>query len=85
MEIHACEPMTQYILRRFPAWRDDIQRLLQENQDFHEMCADYEELSAWLTAVTQPTAVSKAQLEEARALLQALEADILEVLQNRRG
>lgn len=36
------------VVRRFPAWQRRIDELVAENDDFREMCDDYEELAEWI-------------------------------------
>ena len=41
--------MTDHVHRKFPAHTREINRLLQANAVFKEICADYEEICTWLS------------------------------------
>jgi hypothetical protein len=71
------------ILEKFPNWQTEIQLIHQENADFQEMCADYEEIQCLFTNWTEPTDITPAIIVEYRGLLKKLEAEIMEALQTR--
>ena len=71
------------IFERFPRWQSEIGQLYQEDSDFQETCRDYEEALSILAAWSAPTDAHLGTLDEYRALLKALEAEILECLQVR--
>ena len=73
----------ELINKQFPAWQSKIEQLYQENEDFQEMCQDYEEVRSLLTTWTTATEVNPSIIDEYRTLLKELEAEIMEALQTR--
>ena len=71
------------INRQFPVWQSKMEQLYQENEDFREMCQDYEEVHNLLATWTSSTEVNPAIIAEYRTLLKELEAEIMEALQTR--
>ena len=71
------------VFERFPRWQPEIEQLYQENADFQEICQDYEELLSLLATSTAPLDANLATIDGYRALLNALEAEMIEVLQAR--
>ena len=74
--------MSDYVNRKFPQFTDDIQALRAKDATFREVCADYEDLCAWLAAKND--ASRPPDLEEygdARELKRDLEDEILKLLE----
>ena len=77
--------MCEVVLERFPEHSELISQLLQEDADFQEMCADYDELATWLDAKGQEDGRSEAECAEARRVLESLELEIIRKLQSALG
>jgi hypothetical protein len=67
------------VFERFPEWSEQIPELLQANADFDEICADYEELTGWLTAHSCDGATECVCIAS-RELLAELEEEIMQFL-----
>ena len=74
--------MCDFVLERFPERSQLISQLFQEDADFEEMCADYEELATWLDANDQEGGRPEAECVEARRVLESLEVEIIRKLQS---
>ena len=72
--------MSEYVIRHFPEWREEILQLLKDRADFHEICEDYEELNWWLDDSSRSTDSSSEERDEARDLKESLEIEIMEIL-----
>ena len=77
--------MCDFVLERFPESSERISQLLQEDADFQEMCADYEELATWLETNAQEDGRSEAECAEARRVLESLELEIIRKLESALG
>lgn len=71
--------MTLYshLHKKFPDHRSLIEGLLQENEIFAEICADYEEICTWLYGRTDKKTISKKEYIITRDLILDLEDEIL--------
>ena len=74
---------TQLIIERFPEYAEIVQRLLAESEAFRALCADYSESRRALAYWSAPTGQASSFAREYRALVCALEADILEMMDDR--
>ncbi len=63
------------VTQRFPEWRDRIEGLLAEHQEFREICDDYQELAGWIDD-QQNTSASREELEASLELLDSLAEEI---------
>jgi hypothetical protein len=74
------------VIERFPERRDTIQRLLEQDAEFREMCLDYAEASQafahWSALALRAAleASSEQVADQYRILVYELEAEILEAL-----
>lgn len=74
--------MGDYICRQFPEHTDTVQALQVKHATFREVCADYEEICAWLAA-QEPSQVSDPEeWAHARELKLDLEDEILKFLED---
>ena len=74
--------MCEFVFERFPEHSELISQLLQEDVDFQDMCADYEELATWLETNAQEDGSSEAECAEARRVLESLELEIIRKLES---
>ena len=65
----------------FAAWLERVQA--GEDEDFEEMCRDYEEVRSLLATWTTSTDVKPADIDKFRTLLKELEVEIVAALQTR--
>ena len=72
--------MTEHVFRKFPSHIDAIQKLLQHNTAFREMCNDYEEISTWMDSFDRSEGPPAKEYDHARELKQELEEEIDETL-----
>ena len=77
--------MCDFVLERFPEHSQLISQLFQEDADFREICADYEELATWLDADDQEGGRPEAECVEARRVLESLELEIIRKLRSAPG
>ncbi len=71
----------ELIVERFPEREADIRHLYQENEDFQEMCQDYNEVSMLLVAWAKKSSeVNATTIEDYQTLLKELEAEIRDLL-----
>jgi hypothetical protein len=79
------------VIERFPEWREAVQRLLEQDVEFREMCLDYAEANRALvhwSALALRAALESSEVQtvdQYRVLLYELEAEILEVLRSSAG
>ena len=72
---------TLHVLKRFSGQKDTLVRLMIEDSEFYQLCQDYEDCvnaSQYWSASNEP--VSKARLDEYRALDSELEEEILQAM-----
>ena len=77
------EKLFKHVVMRFPEWREDIVLLLRDDEDFKEMCLDYEEVVYFLERGHNDPKAAGQTITEHRRLMEDLEAEILECLQER--
>jgi hypothetical protein len=70
----------EHLFSRFLEQRPEIERLLARDEDLREMCEDYETLACLLARPDEQAVISAKLAREYRTLLEALAAEILEVL-----
>jgi len=75
--------MTAYVYQKFPDRIEAIKSALQADDDFSEICADYEELCTWLAARQHPANESCEECERALELRAELEQEITRVLKQK--
>ena len=68
--------MTDHVHRKFSAHTREINRLLQANAVFREICADYEEICTWLSNHCRSKGLRSVDCEIACELIQDLEDEI---------
>lgn len=71
------------VLRDFPEWHTEIRHLVDIDPVFREICEDYEMVAGELTAWLRAQNVEQTQIDEWRALLSELVAEIRETLEQR--
>ena len=72
--------MTDHVSTRFPDHIEAIQELRLRDAAFNEMCADYEEISAWLADNSPLEGGPTEECDHARELIKTLEAEIRQAL-----
>lgn len=72
--------MPTWVVKRFPAWRQQIEQLNRKDAEFREICQDYELAAQTLARWSQSTLKTEARIQEYQQLLQELEAEIQEAL-----
>jgi uncharacterized protein YdcH (DUF465 family) len=73
--------MTDYVHRKFPEHIAAVEVLREKDSTFRSVCADYEELCAWLAARCQSEDPSFRECSDAWALGRDLEDEILTLLE----
>ena len=71
------------IVKKLPKWQAEIQHLYLEDEDFQEMCADYEEIHSLLANWTDPAEFDPTVIDEYTVLLAKIEAEIVEAVKTR--
>ena len=74
--------MTNYVYRKFSNHIKAIQALLQHDPTFREICADYEEMCAWLDDYCRSQGRPSEECDRARRLIRDLEDEINRVLRD---
>ena len=72
--------MTDHVYRKFSNHVEAIQALLQKDTTFREICADYEEICAWLENYCRSKGRASKECDDARKLIRDLEDEIYKVL-----
>lgn len=72
--------MTDHVYRRFPNQIEAIKALFKKSSTFREICADYEELSAWLDEYYRSEGLPSEKCNHAREVIRNLEVEITEAL-----
>jgi hypothetical protein len=68
------------ILLRFPNDSERIQKLIKENDEFENLCSDYELCLVMLKEIGQETESSQSKLQEYREIKMELEHELLKYL-----
>ena len=68
----------------FPEHRTEIERLLESDPDFQEMCEDYVEVATYLSDCSRQAESSARATQDYRALLESLQAEIAAALHEMR-
>lgn len=68
--------MPEHVYRKFPNHIEAIQALLQKDATFREICADYEEMCAWLDRQYHSEDRSNNECDIAREVIRELEDEI---------
>ena len=71
------------VLTKYPELQSEIRRLSQEDEDFQEMCQDYEEVCSLMANLTATADRHPATMEGYQKLLESLSEEIMEALQER--
>lgn len=74
--------MTDHVYRKFSNHVESIQALLQKDATFKEICADYEEICAWLAAHCRSAIEPSEECDRARELIRELEDEIDKALED---
>ena len=69
--------MNYHIQKKFPEQQLLIQDLLQENEMFAEICANYEEICTWLAGRTSKEELTSEEYSIAQDLIRELEDEII--------
>ena len=72
--------MNEHVQKLFPDWQHEMS-LLANNENFIEVCGDYQEMATWLLAA-EDDPMTPRQLEDARLLLGELEDELRRMLQS---
>ena len=73
--------MDAFLIEHFPEQAEKIHPLLQQDENFVEVCADYQKLALWLVAHERDDRTSETECAANRLLLAELEIEILQFLQ----
>ena len=74
--------MNDHVYSKFPGHIREIQRILQREARFREICSEYEELCTWLASQGRTKPRPAQEYEHARRLIQELENEIRRALEN---
>ena len=72
--------MTDHLFKRFANRIETVKKLLESNEDFREICSDYEEICTWI-AFQEKYSVPRSQIERARETSESLEKEITRALE----
>ncbi len=72
--------MADYVCKRFPDHNETIAKLLKKDATFREICADYEEASAWLVDYCRSKGLPSEECDHVRELVRDLEGEIIRAL-----
>ena len=64
-----------FVVQLFPEWRDRIEEMLSEHQEFAEICEDYQELATWVDEHRSAYA-GREELEDSLRSLDSLAEEI---------
>ena len=73
--------MSISVLELFPEQSEKIKLLLQQDENFAEVCGDYHELALWLVSHDQDGCTLESECAINHELLKELEIEILQFLQ----
>ena len=73
--------MNYHVQKKFPEYSSHIRELLQSNEIFAEMCADYEEVCTWLAGRTSKEELTAEEYSVAQDLIRELEDEIAAVVE----
>jgi hypothetical protein len=68
--------MNYHVQKKFPEHSSLIGELMQRNDLFAEMCADYEEVCTWLAGRTSKEELTAEEYSVAQDLIRELESEI---------
>ena len=74
--------MAGALYKRFPDHREIIEKILKTDATFQEICADYEEISAWLADYCRSEGLPSEKCDHARELIRDLEGEIMKALRD---
>lgn len=74
--------MVDVLYKRFPDHIMAIEELRKKDATFREICADYEETSAWLADYCCSEGIASHRCDHARELIGDLEDDIIKALKD---
>lgn len=69
--------MNYHVQKKFPEQSSLIRELLQRNEMFAEICADYEEVCTWLAGRTSKAELTAEEYSVAQDLIRELEDEII--------
>ena len=72
--------MANAVHKRFPDHFEAIETILKKDATFREICADYEEVSAWLADHCRSEGFPSEKCDHARELIRDLEGEIIKAL-----
>lgn len=73
--------MNYHVQKKFPEHSSLIRELLQSNELFTEICADYEEVCTWLAGRTSKEELTAEEYSVAQDLIRELESEIAAVVE----
>ena len=73
--------MTEHVYRKYPGSAKIIQRLIDKDKQFNEICDDYEEMCTWLMAQTRPLDSRSEEYIQAKEIIRDLENEIAKALE----
>ena len=76
--------MTDHLLQRFPNQIKELRAIILENNDFAELCSDYEEMCTWMAVRCHEIDQHRQECEQALQILKELEEEILRIMMDRR-
>ncbi len=68
--------MKYHVQKKFPQHSSLIIELVQSNEIFAEICADYEEMCTWFAGRTNEVGITTEDYSAAQALIRELEEEI---------
>ena len=74
--------IAEHVYRKFPNHIDTIQKLLQKDATFREICEDYEEACTWLDDYCRSKGGSSTDCDQTREVIRELEDEIIIVLRD---
>ena len=72
--------MTAAVFKRFPNHIEPIEKLLEQDTTFQEICADYEEVCGLMDDYYRTKSVPSEKRDQARELIRDLEGEIIRAL-----
>ena len=74
------EKVIDVLYKRFPDHIEAIEERRRKDVTFQEICADYEEASAWLSNHCRSEGIASERCDHARELIRDLEAELIKAL-----
>ena len=72
--------LTDHLTRIFPNYINEIMEIIVDNDDFAELCADFEEMCTWMAIRCREIDQPSKECEQALQTLKELEEEILTFL-----